>query len=182
MPSNHPILCHPLLLLSSIFPSTRVFSNESALRIRWPKYWSFSFNICHTNEHLGLIFFRMDWLDLLAVQGTHKSIDITLPTKICLIKPVNPKGNQSWIFIRRTNAEAETPILWPHDAKSQLSGKDSDAGKDWGQEEKGTIEDEMVEWHHQLNGHEFEQTPGDSEGQGRLVCCRPWHRRKLDKT
>ena len=89
----------------------------------------------------------------------------------CKIKPVNPKGNQSWIFIRRTNAEAETPILWPHDAKSQLSGKDSDAGKDWGQEEKGTIEDEMVEWHHQLNGHEFEQTPGDSERQGSLVCC-----------
>ena len=74
MPSNHLILCHPLLLLPSIFPRIRVFSNESALRIRWPKYWSFSFNISPSNEHWGLISFRMDWLDLLAVQGTLKSI------------------------------------------------------------------------------------------------------------
>ena len=74
MPSNHLILCHPLLLLPSIFPSIRVFSNESALRIRWPKYWSFSFNISPTNEHPGLISFRMDWLDLFAVQGTLKSL------------------------------------------------------------------------------------------------------------
>ena len=74
MPSNHLILCHPLLLLPSISPSIRVFSNESALRIRWPKYWSFSFNISLSNEYLGLISFRMDWLDLLAVQGTLKSV------------------------------------------------------------------------------------------------------------
>ena len=74
MPSNHHILCHPLLLLSSISPSIRVFSNESALRIRWPKYWSFSFNISPSSEHPGLISFRMDWLDLLAVQGTLKSL------------------------------------------------------------------------------------------------------------
>ena len=74
MPSNHLILCHPLLLLPSIFPSIKVFSNESALRIRWPKYWSFSFNISPSNEHTGLISFRMDWLDLLAVQGTLKSL------------------------------------------------------------------------------------------------------------
>ena len=74
MPSNHLILCHPLLFLPSIFPSIRVFSNESSLHIRWPKYWSFSFNISPTNEHPGLISFRMDWLDLLAVQGTLKSL------------------------------------------------------------------------------------------------------------
>ena len=74
MPSNHLILCYPLLLLPLIFPSIRVFSNESALRIRWPKYWSFSFNISPSNEHLGLISFRMEWLDLLAVQGTLKSL------------------------------------------------------------------------------------------------------------
>ena len=74
MPSNHLILCHPLLLLPSIFPSIRVFSNESALRIRWPKYWNFSFNISPSNEHPGLISLRMDWLDLLAVQGTLKSL------------------------------------------------------------------------------------------------------------
>ena len=74
MPSNHLILCHPLLLLTSVFPSIRVFSNESALRIRWPKYWSFSFNISPSNEHPGLISFRMDWLDFLAVPGTLKSL------------------------------------------------------------------------------------------------------------
>ena len=72
------------------------------------------------------------------------------------IKPVSPKGNQFWIFIGRTDAEAETPILWPPDAKNRLTGKDPDAGKDWRQEEKGMTEDEMVEWHHRLNGHEFE--------------------------
>ena len=89
-------------------------------------------------------------------------------------KPVNPKRNQSWIFIGRTDAETETPALWPPDAQSQLIGKDPDVGKDWGQEEKGTTEDEMVGWHHRFNGHEFEQTPGYSEGQGGLVCCSPW--------
>ena len=81
------------------------------------------------------------------------------------IKPVNPKGNQSWIFTGRTEAKAEAPVPWPPDVKSRLTEKDPDAGKDWRQEEKGTTEDEMVGWHHWLNGHEFEQTPGDGEGQ-----------------
>ena len=93
------------------------------------------------------------------------------------IKAVNPKGNQPWIFIGRTNTEAEAPILWPPNKKSQLTGKDSDAGKDWGQEEKGTTENEMVGWCHRLDGHEFEQTLGDSEGQRSLVCCSPWGHR-----
>ena len=82
------------------------------------------------------------------------------------IQPVFPKGNQLWIFLGRNDAEAEAPIHWSPDTKSQLIGKDSDAGKDWRQEEKGTTEDELVGWHHQLNGHEFEQTLGDGEGQG----------------
>ena len=82
------------------------------------------------------------------------------------IKPVHPKGNQSWIFIERT--DAETPILWPPDEKNWLIGKDPDAGKNWGEEKKGMAEDEMVGWHHRLNGHEFEQTPGDGEGQRSL--------------
>ena len=82
-----------------------------------------------------------------------------------------PKRNQPWMFIGRTDAEA--PILWPPDAKSQLIGKDPDAGKDWRQEEKGTTEDEMVGWHHRLNGHEFEQAPGVGEGQGSLAYCSP---------
>ena len=84
------------------------------------------------------------------------------------IKTVNPKGNQSWIFIERTDAEAETPILWPPKVKNWLTGKDPDAGKDWRQEEKGTSEDKMVGWHHWLNGHEFEQALGVGEWQGRL--------------
>jgi len=88
------------------------------------------------------------------------------------MKPITPKGNQSWIFIGRTDAEAEAPILWPPDAKSWLIVKDLDAGKDWRQK-KRTAEDETVGWHHRLNGHEFAQRPGDSEGQGSLVCCSP---------
>ena len=86
------------------------------------------------------------------------------------IKPVNPKGNQSWIFIGRTDAEAETPILWPPDVKNWLTGKDPDAGKDWRQEEKGTIEDKVVLGHHRLHGHESEQALGVGDGQGSWVC------------
>ena len=93
------------------------------------------------------------------------------------IQPVHPKGNQSWIFIGRTDAEA--PLLWPPDSKSWLIGKNPDAGKDWGQE-KGSTGDEMVGWHHRLNGHEFEQTLGDGEGQGSLVCRSPWSCKELD--
>ena len=90
------------------------------------------------------------------------------------IQPVNPKGNQSWIFIGMTDTEDEAPILWPPDAKNWFIGKDHDAGKDWRREETGTREDEMVGWHHRLNGHGFEQVLGDGEGQGSLVCCSPW--------
>ena len=98
------------------------------------------------------------------------------------IKPVNPKGNQSWIFIGRTDAEAQTPILWPPDAKTRLTGKDTDAGKDWRQEEKGMIEDEMVRCHHQLDRHEFKQALGVGDGQGSLVCYSPWGCKELDTT
>ena len=98
------------------------------------------------------------------------------------IQPVNPQGNQSWIFIRRTDTEAEVPILWPPDANSRLIGKDPDAGKDWRQEEKGMTEDEMVGWHHRLNGYEFEQALGNGEGQGSLACCSPWGHRESTTT
>ena len=87
------------------------------------------------------------------------------------IQPVHPKGNQSWMFIERTDVEAKTPILWPLDAKNWLLWKDPDAGKDWGQEEKGMTEDEMAGWHHRLNGHGFGWAPGVDEGQGGLACC-----------
>ena len=96
------------------------------------------------------------------------------------IKPVNPKGNQPWIFIGRTDAEAL--ILWPPDVKNWLSGKDPSGGKDWRQEEKGSTEDEMGGWHHQLDGHEFEQAPGRGEGQGSLVCFSPWGCKESDMT
>ena len=92
----------------------------------------------------------------------------------------HPKGNQSWIFTGRTDAEA--PILWPPGGKNWLIGKDPDAGKDWRQEEKGMTEDEMVGWHHWLDGHEFEQAPGVADGQGSLACCSPWGRNESDTT
>ena len=98
------------------------------------------------------------------------------------IKPVNPKGNQPWIFIGMTDAKTETSILWPPVAKSWLVRKDPDAGKDWRQEEKGMTEDEMVGWHHRLNGHMFEQIPTDGEGQGSLPCCGPWGHKESDMT
>ena len=98
------------------------------------------------------------------------------------IQPVHSKGDQSWMFIGRTDAEAETPILWPPDEKNWLIGKDPDAGKDWRWEEKGTTEDEMMEWHHWLDEHEFVQAPGVGDGQGGLVCCNPWDRKESDTT
>ena len=105
-------------------------------------------------------------------EGSHESLGLQG-------NPTN-QGNQSWIFIGRTDAEAETPILWLLDAKNWLIGKDPDPEKDWRQEEKGTTEDEMVGWHHGLNGHAFEHTLGDSGGQGSLACCSPWGRKELD--
>ena len=98
------------------------------------------------------------------------------------IQPVNPKENQSWIFIGRTDAEAGTPILWSPDMKNWLIWKDPDVGKDWRQKEKGTTGDEIVGWHHQLNGHEFEQAPGVDDGQGSLVCFSPWSSKQLNTT
>ena len=98
------------------------------------------------------------------------------------IQPVHPKGDQSWVFIGRTDAEAETAILWPPDVKSWLIGKDSDAGRDWGQEEKGTTEDEMGRWQHWLNAHEYGWTPGVGDGQGGLVCWDSWGHKESVKT
>ena len=105
----------------------------------------------------------------MVLEKTHES-----PLDSKEIKQVNPKGNQSWVFIEKTDVEAEVPILWPLDTKSWLICKDLDAGKDCGHEEMGMTEDEMVGWHHQIYGYEFEQTLEDSEGQGNLVGCKPW--------
>ena len=162
------------------------------------------------------------------IDSIFKSRDITLLTKVCLVKamvfPVvmygceswtvkkaehwkidafelwswrrllrfpwtakisnqsHPKGDQSWVFTGRTDAEAETPIIWPPHGKSWLIGKDPDAGSDWGQEEKGTIEDEMAGCHHRLDAHDFEWTPGVVDGQGGLECCDLWGHKEFDTT
>ena len=109
-----------------------------------------------------------------------KTLESPLENKA--IKPINPEGNQHWIFIGRTDVEAEAPILWPPDGKNWLIWKGPDAGKDWRQEEKGTTEDEMVGWHHWLNGHEFELIQGDSDGQRSLACYTPWGHKDFDTT
>ena len=98
------------------------------------------------------------------------------------IQPVHSDGDQPWVFFGRNDAKIETLILRAPHAKSWLIGKDSDAGRDWGQEEKGTTEDEVAGWHHQLDGHEFEWTPGVGDGQGGLACCDSWGRKELDMT
>ena len=98
------------------------------------------------------------------------------------IQPVHPEGDQSWVFIGRTAVEAETPVLWPPDVKSWLFGKDPDAGKEWGQEEKGMTEDEMVGWHHWLDGHGFGWAPGVGDGLGGLACCGSWGCKESDMT
>ena len=109
-----------------------------------------------------------------------KTLESSLDSKE--IKLVHPKGNQPWIFTGRTGAKAKAPIFWPSDVKSQLIGIDHGSGKDWGQEKKGMTEHEMVGWRHRLNGQEFEQTLGDSEGEGSLECCSPWGCKESDMT
>ena len=117
-----------------------------------------------------------NWCFRIAVlEKTHES-----PLDCKEIKPINPKGIQLWIFFGRTDAEVEVPILWPPDSKSWIIRKDPDAGKEWRQ--KGMTEDEMVGWHHRLNGNDFEQTPGDGEGQGSLARCSPWGHKVSDTT
>ena len=108
-----------------------------------------------------------------------KTLESPLDCKV--IQPAHLKGNQSWMFIGRTDVEAKTPILWPPDVKNWLIGKDPDTGKDWRQE-KGMTEDEMVRWHHWINGHKFESTPGVGVGQGGLACCSPWGRKEASTT
>ena len=112
--------------------------------------------------------------------GLEKTLKSPLDCKE--IKPVYPKGNQPWMFIGRTDAKAETPVLWPPHVKSWLIGKDFDAGRGWGQEEKGTKVDEMARWHHRLDGRESEWTPGVGDGEGGLACCDSWSRKESDTT
>ena len=142
-----------------------------------------SYSYCFSSSHVQMweLDHEEDWapknwcLRTVVLEETLES-----PLDCKEIQPVNPKGNQSWIFHWRTDAEAETLIRWPPDAKSWLIWKDPDAGKDRMQEEKETTEDEMIGWHHWFNGHEFEQTLGDCEGQGDLMCCSPWGQKESD--
>ena len=112
--------------------------------------------------------------------GWSKTLESPLDCKD--VKPVHPQGNQFWIFIGRTEAEAEAPVLWSPDVKNWLIGKAPDAGKDWRWEEKGTTEDEVIGWHHWLDGQEFEQALGVGDGWGGLVCCSPWGLKESDTT
>ena len=135
--------------------------------------WTLTKAECQRNDAFEL----WCWRRVLRVPRTlHKS----LPVKE--IQSVHLRGNLSWLFKGRTDAEAETPVFWPPDAKNWFIGKDPEAGKDWRQEEKGMTEDEMAGWHHWLDGHEFEWTPGVGDGQGGLVCCDSWGRKELDTT
>ena len=121
-------------------------------------------------------------IDVFELWGWRRLLRVPWTARRSNQRKSNPKGNQSWIFTGRTDAEAETPMLWPPDVKNWLIGKDPNAGKDWRWEEKGTTEDEMVGWHHQLNGHESEQALGIGDGQGSLACCSPWGRKEWDTT
>ena len=124
--------------------------------------------VMNIGVHVSLLILR-NWCFWIVLGKTLES-----PLDCKEIQPVHRKGNQSWIYIGRTDAEAEAPILQPPDGKRQLIRKDPDAWKDWRQEEEGMTEDEMFGWYYRLNRHEFEQTPGDGGGQGGLVCCSPW--------
>ena len=151
LPTKVHLVCGPF---SQVFHSSHAWMWELDYKESWaPKNWCF-------------------WTVVL------KTLENPLDSKE--IQPVHANGNQSWIFTGRIDAEADTLIFWPPDAKSWLIWKDPDAGKDRRQEEKGTIEDEMVRWHHWLNGHEFEQALGVGDGQGNLSCYSPWGHKESD--
>ena len=156
-----------------VLSGTYIWALMTVHKFVWSKLWFFP----------GLRYRRESWTmknRSFWIVVLEKTLESPLGYKE--IKPVNPKGSQSWIFVGRTDTEAEAPILWPPHVKSQLIGKDPDAWKDWRQEEKVSTEDEMVKWHHRLDGHEFEQTPGDSEGPGSLAYCSSWDLQELDMT
>ena len=150
-----------------------ILKNRNYFVKKGPSNQGYSFSSIH------VWLWQLDYKESWALKNWHfwtvvleKTLESLLDCKE--IQPVHPKGNQSWVFIGRTDAKAETPTLWPPDVKNWLIWKDPDAGKDWRQEEKGTTEDEMVGWHHRLSGHEFEWTPGVGDVQGGLMCRSSW--------
>ena len=150
-------------------PRQHIKKQRYYLAYKGPSSQSYGFSSSH------VWMWELDYKETAVLEKTLES-----PLDSKEIKPINPRGNQSWIIIGRIDAEAEVPILWPPDEKNWLICKDPDAGKDWRQEEKGTTEDEMVGWHHQFNGYEFEQALGVGDGQGSLVCCSPWGYKQSD--
>ena len=148
-----------------------VHSEVWELGYRWSLFSNCSLNFCTVSA---------SWETLSLVLICFKNFLVSILTNHLVSKSFIFLNGGNWIFIEKTDAEA--PIVWPHDAKSWLAGKDADAGKDGGQEAKGVTEDEVAGWHHRLNGHELEQTPRNSEGQGSLVCCGPWGRKESDMT
>ena len=167
---NHEIKRYLLLERSYDQPRQHIKKQTHYFANRGPS--SQSYNVSSSHVWMWELDYRESW----ALKNwcfwtvvLEKTLESPLDCKE--IQPVSPKGDQSWIFIRRTDAAAESPVLWPPDTKKWLIGKDPDAGKDWRQEEKGTTEDEMVGWHHWLDGHEFEQALGAGDEQGSLACC-----------
>ena len=152
------------------------------MEIKFREVCWLSFSVLHAKCPFAVAVQSPSHIHLFVTPGPQHARLLSFTFSQSLVKAHAHWGNQSWILIGTTDAETVAPLLWPPDAKSWLIGKDPDAGKDWGQEEKGATEDEVVGWHHRLNGHEFEQAPGDGEGQGGLGCCSPWGRKELDTT
>ena len=145
--------------------------------------YSQSYGSSHSHVWMWELGYKKSWAPKNCCFWTvvlEKTLESPLDCKV--IQPVHPKGDQSWMYIGRTDAEAETPVLWPPDEKNWLLGKDPNAGKDWRQEEKGMTEDEMAGWYHRLDGHEFEWSLGVGDGQGGLACCNSWGRKESDTT
>ena len=178
---SHEIKRHLLLgrkvmtNLDSILKSRHYFANKGLS--------SQSYGFSHSHVWMWELDYKENWVPknwcfwTVVLEKTLES-----PLHCTEIQPVHPKGDQSWILIWRTVAEAEDSIFWPPDVKNWLVWKDPDAGKDWRQEEKGMTEDEMVGWHHQLNGHKFVQALGAGDRQGSLACCSPWGHKESDMT
>ena len=160
-----------------MYPEVEVMNHMLIMVTIFLNYFRSQHTVFHSG-HSSLHSWVQNWCFSTVV--LEKTLESSLDSKE--IKPVNPKGNHSWIFIGRTDAEAEAPVIWPPDVRSQFFRKDPDAGKDWRQEEEGMTEDETVGWHHWLNGHEFEQALGDGEGQGSLGCCSPRGCKESDMT